>query len=122
MSVLPAQASANIAACRRNSGRSSAPVQQVTAIPGNGSSSTGLSACASSSSSRRSAFIECSRRGRRSCTPEIEITRSIRLATLGASGLSRHAMRVTRCPPAECPASRIGPATRPAADSSAEAI
>ncbi len=60
------------------------------------------------------------RSGRRSWTPLIDTTRSIRPAQ--ARVMSVQSIRLTRCPPAEWPARRIGPATSALARSRKAAI
>jgi hypothetical protein len=65
-------------------------------------------------------FIAVATSGARSCTPETEVTRASRPATTSGS-TPGHSIRVTRCPPAECPASRSGPGTSAATAATARA-
>jgi hypothetical protein len=69
---------------------------------------------------RRVAFIEVCMSGARSATGEIGTIRAIR-AAMSAGSRPGAPMRATRCPPAECPARRIGPVTRAAIAGSAAA-
>ena len=71
----------------------------------------GLNNWAVSWSKSKSWFIVVFKRGAKSCSPEILTTLTIRWLT---DSVNRHAfviIIVTDCPPAECPASTIGPWT-----------
>ena len=107
---------------RRNSGRSAAPTQVQTRAPGRGRRRAGLSARAAGRSSPNVSFMAVASSGTRSCTPLIESVRPIRSRTPEGSATSSQSRRVTTWPPAECPASRIGPSQSSAAAATARAV
>ena len=97
------------------------PTQVRIRTPGQGKRSAGLSAAASSASSRSVSFSVRRSSGRRSCSPLIAVTCRTRARVRSESPLSEQTCRATRCPPAEWPTRPTGPATVAAAASTAAA-
>jgi hypothetical protein len=109
------QASARRRVWRISSGRSAAPTTAWIAMSGAGQRRAGLSAVSLGLGRGEDVVHPRQEQGRRSWMPLIDSTRSITCRDGGGQGAPLQAMRATRCPPAECPARRTGPAISPAA-------